>query len=126
MKNILIGNGINTYDYIPKKDVKKSKKLKLLTIANLAPWHGIDKVLIALSNVKYEFEYNIIGSGDQLTYLKQIVLDLKLENKVFFKGFMNKEKYLNYLHKSTLGIGSLAWSRVGLQISSTLKNREYI
>lgn len=126
-KNLLIGNGINSKYYIPSKIIcKKIIKHKFLTIANLAPWHGIDRALLSLSKVNYDFEYNIIGSGQELNNLKNIVKDLDLGKKVFFRGFLKKKDYLKYLHSSTLGIGSLAWDRVGVKTSSTLKNREYI
>jgi len=125
-KSILIGNGIDTDYYILKKNYNKNKYLKFIIIANLAPWHGVDKILIALSKINYNFELKIVGDGVEYEKLQLLSNKLNLENSVLFLGNMNRKEYVKYLYSSDLGIGSMSWDLIGVKVSSALKLREYV
>lgn len=125
-KSILIGNGIDTDYYVFKKNYNKNKYLKFIIIANLAPWHGVDKILIALSKINYNFELKIVGDGVEYEKLQLLSNKLNLENSVLFLGNMNRKEYIKYLYSSDLGIGSMSWDLIGVKVSSALKLREYV
>ena len=60
--------------------------LKLVLVARLLSYKNIDKVIIALSKIKKDFIFDIYGDGPEKAYLKNLVLDLKLSNKIFING----------------------------------------
>ena len=91
----------------------------------MAPWHGIDKIIIALSKVNYRFVLNIIGDGVEFINLIKIAEELKMKSKIKFHGSLPLNKYVPILYESDLGIGSMSWDLVGVKKSSTLKLREY-
>lgn len=125
-KTILIGNGIDTDYYAIRSNYNKTTHLKFIIIANLAPWHGVDKILIALSKVDYNFELKIVGDGVEFNKLKLLSKKLNLENSVLFLGKMDRKEYIKHLYSSDLGIGSMSWDLIGVKISSALKLREYV
>ena len=125
--NLLIGNGIDSEkysNYFPKNHEQGQIK-KFVIVANLAPWHGIDKIIIALSKVNYRFVLNIIGDGVEFINLIKIAEELKMKSKIKFHGSLPLNKYVPILYESDLGIGSMSWDLVGVKKSSTLKLREY-
>jgi glycosyltransferase involved in cell wall biosynthesis len=103
----------------------------LVSIGTFAPWHGWDKVLYALANIKnnndvFNIKYYIIGDGVELKNLTILCNKLNLQDYVFFLGTKKREDYVNIINRCNLGVGSLAWERVGVKVASPLKNREYI
>lgn len=82
------------------KKFKKEKKEEfiILTVANLVKRKGIDTVLRALSILKNEFnfKYYIIGKGPEEKNLKNLTEELNLQDKVFFLGELDEEKFKYY------------------------------
>ena len=82
----------------PIIDKQENEVLHFVTVGRLAPWKNIDKIIqaMALLNDKgFNFIFNIVGSGPIYEKLKQLVTDLKLEEKIFFLG----QKKTNELNK---------------------------
>tara|TARA_B110000211_G_scaffold12809_1_gene13404 strand:+ start:8986 stop:10035 length:1050 start_codon:yes stop_codon:yes gene_type:complete len=124
--NILIGNGIDVDFYQNFKRNLITKKIKFIIVANLAPWHGVDRVIKALSTVNYDFELNIVGGGVEYENLVNLTRKLKLQNKIVFTGPLERKTYINLMCDSDLGIGSMAWDLIKVKVSSALKLREYV
>ncbi|EIM77229.1 hypothetical protein A3SI_06549 [Nitritalea halalkaliphila LW7] len=61
-----------------------------------------------------------------MTYNKNLVRRLNLQEYVTFKGFLQGEQLDALYDWATIGIGSLAIGRKGLKYTSELKAREYI
>lgn len=57
-----------------------------ITVARLSEEKGIDNILRALQKTKTPFEYTIIGDGPMLSSLKQLTIELKLQQQVLFAG----------------------------------------
>jgi glycosyltransferase involved in cell wall biosynthesis len=129
-KNLLLGNGIDVESYILKNSqsnrFKNFKVYNIVVIANLAPWHGIDLLLKALSLLKFKFHLHIIGDGPEKNKLELLATNLNLQDSITFHGKLSREKYLLILEKAHLGIGSLNWNIIDVKISSALKLREYV
>ncbi len=79
------------------KEEKKDKFI-LLTVANLVKRKGIDTVLRALNILKdeFDFKYYIIGKGPEEKNLKDLTKKLDLQDRVFFLGELNEEKFKYY------------------------------
>ncbi len=92
----VIYNAVDVQKYILKYSKEEArKKLDLephakiiLTIARLAPWKGIDKVIPILPEIAKQVskvKYLVIGEGDKL-YLKQLAKSCKAKDRITFLG----------------------------------------
>ena len=128
-KFILINNGIQLEGLNIKKQNKKNY-LNLLSIANVAFWHGYDRIIKGLHeyykiNPEKEVFYHCVGEGPELTNLKKLTKELNLEKYVIFHGTKTGEDLDKVVDECDIAFGSLGNHRKGLYADSALKNREY-
>jgi len=128
-KIVLINNGIRLED-IKIKNQNKNSFINLVSIANVAFWHGYDRIIKGLyeyykNNPKKEVYYHCVGEGPELENLKSLVKELKLEKYVIFHGTKVGEELDKIVDESDIAFGSLGNHRKGLYRDSALKNREY-
>jgi colanic acid/amylovoran biosynthesis glycosyltransferase len=71
---------------------KPAKVLKILTVARLVEKKGIEYSLKALSNLNLNFEYRIVGEGEEKKRLEKLVLELNLNKRVKFLGAKNSKE----------------------------------
>ena len=64
----------------------RKRQYKFFTVARLSPEKGIDRLLESLSLLDIDFNYYIIGHGEEKNSLQQMTNNLNLQNKVFFEG----------------------------------------
>jgi glycosyltransferase involved in cell wall biosynthesis len=127
-----ISNGINV-DRIPVRSALRPihDGLHLLGLANVAFWHGYDRVIKGLSdyysdaNNKFPIFFHIAGEGPVLYSLKQMALDLAVEKYVIFHGPVYGEELDKLINSCNIAVASLGLHRIGLQEGSVLKAREY-
>ena len=130
-KTLKMGNGILLTDQIPlTKAVWPSKALNLIAVAQLADWHGYDRILYALSELKKhnlpcEITFTIVGNGEALSFLKNLSGELGLDN-VRFTGRLTGISLDKEFDNAHIGVASLGLYRVGLKESAVLKAREYL
>ena len=108
-KYSIITPAINLSEMKSGKD-NKSSILKIVTIGRLHWIKNYSEILKALKLLKekgYNFEYNIIGSGDLIEALKYEAYEYNLLDQVVFKGELS--------HSNTLGI--LSQSDIYIQYS---------
>jgi len=128
-KFILISNGIQL-DSVKVKKQNKKNYLNLLSIANVAFWHGYDRIIKGLyeyykTNPEKEIYYHSVGEGPELTNLKKLAKELKLEKYVIFHGTKTGEDLDKVVDECDIALGSLGFHRSGLTGGSPLKAREY-
>jgi len=126
-KFILITNGIQL-DSVRVKKQNKKNYLNLLSIANVAFWHGYDRIIKGLyeyykTNPQKEIYYHCVGEGPELTNLKKLTKELNLEKYVIFHGIKTGEDLDKVFDESDIALGSLGLHRISA--GSPLKNREY-
>lgn len=90
-KQKLIPLGLDTNYYSPDLFVKENTDafFKIITVANLVPVKGIEvliKAIHILNNEKIKLEVLGDTRDNYAAHLKQLVLDLKLTNQIFFLG----------------------------------------
>jgi glycosyltransferase involved in cell wall biosynthesis len=71
--------------------VTMKKKRKIVTVAALEDWKGVDRVVEAFSQVQQqlpEYELIIIGGGSRQDDLKQLVAKSGISKRVYFRGEM--------------------------------------
>jgi glycosyltransferase involved in cell wall biosynthesis len=79
----------------------------LLYPGTLTYHQGLDIAVRAFSVIKDEIpeaDFHIYGSGDQSAFLKSLVAQLGLENRVFFKGSLAVEEMVRVIENADLGI----------------------
>lgn len=128
-KFILINNGIQLEGLNIKKQNKKNY-LNLLSIANVAFWHGYDRIIKGLHEYyktypEKEVFYHCVGEGAELTNLKKLTKELNLEKYVIFHGTKTGEDLDKVVDECDIALGSLGFHRSGLTGGSPLKAREY-
>lgn len=95
----IIPNGLNIENYS-----KKKKKNFILYSGRLVPHKRLEDLIKAFNLIRDEIKENliIIGNGPEKDKLTSLVNKLKLEDRIFFKKFLEKEKYYKHLSEAKL------------------------
>ncbi len=133
-KVVIIGNGVDV-DSIPCRvctPIWPDQKLNLVAVGTIAFWHGWDKIIKVIKELKEE-EFKVfdilltfIGEGPELINLKKMVDEYQLNSFVKFKGHLTGSDLYKEYENAHIGLGSLGWSRIDLKMASPIKSREYI
>ncbi len=126
-------NGIDSEKFgLVNTAVFDGKNLELLGLANVQPWHGLDRIINGLAiyldtNPPINIKFHIVGSGGELENLKNLVLRKGLSEHVFFHGFVSGDNLIAMFERCHVGIGSLGMHRINVAKGETsaLKSREY-
>ncbi len=98
--NFVIHHGIDFEKIVVKKKYKQKNKIKLLTVAALESWKGIQAVIAAFSeqSIKNNYEYFVIGEGPYRSKLKRLIKKYNAENSIFLLGQKDNVEslYCNY------------------------------
>jgi glycosyltransferase involved in cell wall biosynthesis len=131
-RTLKMGNGIVIRNKTPLQSaVWPNSKLVLIGAAQLAYWHGFDRVLRAMhelqnEDAEYQIRFIIAGEGGELQNLKGMVTQLNLQSSVEFRGVLTGEELDTAFGESHVGIASLGLYRKNLTEASDLKTREYL
>jgi L-malate glycosyltransferase len=107
-------NSFIAYSGIPKNLIEKAKLLiknrkelakakKIISVCRLIKLKQIDKVIVALNEIKKEglnWEYTIIGEGKERQKLENLTKKLHLENQIKFLGYLPRNEVFDYMDKS--------------------------
>jgi len=131
-KTIVISNGIDV-DSIPfsvERNDKNKGVLNLVGVANVAPWHGYDRVIKGLElfykcnpSPSLKVVFHVVGEGPSSSKLRELVKIKGLENIVSFHGIRVGQELEYIFSNADIAVGSLALHRTGG--GNPLKNREY-
>ena len=129
-KNIpdfVLSNGINVGS-VKKSDKNKDEKIvNCLISAHYRIWHGIDRLISGLIELKNQLPivFHLAGEGKVLDELKAIISKNNLNEYFKFYGLLSHENIDEIAGHCDVAIGSLGLHRIGLKEASILKNREY-
>ena len=115
-----------------KKDNVLHSPIKFIAVANIAYWHGYDRLINGFVNYykindRQNVELMIVGDGDSNTIetLKKIVIDNNLQNRIQFLGSKDGQELDELFDNSDLAIGCLGCHRKRVVEIKSLKNIEY-
>ena len=98
--NFVVHHGLDFSEINRKSYYEQKGKLKILTVAALESWKGIQHVISVFKEceIKRNFEYHIIGAGPHYNDLYQDVIKNNAEDSVSFLGLKNNvhSLYSNY------------------------------
>jgi glycosyltransferase involved in cell wall biosynthesis len=108
-----------------------SEGLHLLGVANVAFWHGYDRVIKGLSRYysqkekKYPVLFHVVGEGPEKQKLMKMTQELGLEDVVIFHGSVFGRDLDRLFDSCHVAVASLGLHRINLLEGSVLKAREY-
>lgn len=88
------------------------KELDIFLISRLVELKGIDILVESVSILKNKFpeiKVGIAGTGPCLNQLKKLTKELKLENNIFFLGFISEEEKYRYYKSSKIVVVPSRW-----------------
>ena len=105
-------------------------ELHLIAVANLAKAHAFDRLIYGMADYKKgnpekKLIFHIVGSAEQFLELRNLAENLGLAEEVVFHGFQQTEGLNKVYDQCDMAVASLGLHRVGLNIASPLKFREY-
>lgn len=128
---IHISNGVD-FSRVPlshsacEKTDARTCSLKLLSVANIHLWHGLDRLIRGMADYP-DCELHIVGDG--LTQIiesyRELALSLGISDRVKILGPLYGEALDREFEWADLAVGSLGRHRSGITSIKTLKNREY-
>ena len=129
IENVSIPNGLPKLANI--KINLNYDEINMISVSNMFPGHGIDRVLRGISDYysksfSKKIYLHLIGEGPELQKLKQLTSTLSISPYVFFYGPLNGEKKDAIYQKCNCGCGPLASHRTGYKLASPLKTKEYL
>lgn len=110
----------------------KVKNFNFIAVGTIAKWHGWDIFLEGLNLYRernddiQKFNILFVGDGPEYNNLLQLVNKYNFHNIVSFTGLVPFENISNLYKGRSIGLGSLAWHRVGVTRASPIKSREYL
>jgi len=90
--------------FIIDRKTHNNEKIKIITLSKLIKRKNIDKIITALNDVDFDFEYNIFGEGKEKNKLIQLIKGLKLENKIKIHSHINHNLIFSELDKHDIFI----------------------
>lgn len=82
---------------------KKNKKINLIFVGALGKSHNLENVFEAISNVKEDFIFTVIGDGDLKSYY---IKEFSHDRRFLFKGQLKHNDAIKYINNSDICIAS--------------------
>ncbi|GAC1388679.1 MAG: glycosyltransferase family 4 protein [Ktedonobacteraceae bacterium] len=114
----------------PEPALKQGKPFLLAYVGVMGTQDGVELVLYALYELTHirkrqDVSLVLMGDGDQLSALKVLTQQLKLEDVVHFAGWVAKEDMLRYLTVTDIGLSPDPSNELN-DFSTMLKTMEYM
>ncbi|MGX7058991.1 glycosyltransferase [Vagococcus humatus] len=128
IETIMISNCVD-FSLVPMRTTSCLKKNTIImtSIANFNYWHGLDRLILGISNYsgKYKILLNVVGEGKEIPSLKKLTKKLGLQDSIIFYGFQEGEELTKICNRTDIAIDSLGRHRSGVKYNSSLKGKEY-
>jgi Glycosyltransferase len=127
-----IGNGINLKNInLKNMTIKKTNRLDLIAVANVAFWQGYDRVIEGLK-IYYDNNhldclvyFNIVGLGNDITRLTTLVHKYNLEKYIIFHGYKSGKDLDKLYDDCDIAMSTFGMYRKNMKDGAALKVREY-
>lgn len=125
-------NGIDLKNIQCKKENHKEGELHIICVSTFEFWHGYDRLFEGLAkyyqlpSLEIKIFLHVVGDGWQREKYESIVKDKGLEEYVFFYGMLYGDELDKVYDKCELACASLGLHRIGVEVGSFLKTREYL
>lgn len=101
----VVPNGVDINKFKSQiSNLKNTEEKILITASRLVKKNAIDDVIKALQYLPENVKFLILGEGEEKEKLKNLVRELKVENKVEFLGFIDHSEMMKYFEKADIFI----------------------
>ena len=113
----------------PRKS--ESGDIHLIGVANIAKWHGFDRVIEGIKEYKIrggkrDVFFHVVGGGIELDNLKEIAKSTAINKYILFHGTIVGEELDRLFDAADIGVSVLATYRSKMKKTyDSLKSREY-
>lgn len=106
---VTISNGIYADKYLKKSNEKLQKKT-ILYVGRFVPSKNVEMIVGVLPKIlsKIDARLILVGGGTSENKIKNLVKDLKIENRVLFTGFASEEKVRKMYKKANIFVTASA------------------
>lgn len=112
-------NGV-LYRDLQLMDCRGKDVPEMLFVANFAPWHGLDRLLLALKDSHHDFVLHLVGQiPEECT---QIANDARIK----MHGELSSQEIFELSQRCWIGLASFALDRKKMKQACPLKVREYL
>ena len=122
-----INNGIDVTAISLRSYQPQEDGIHMLLLASMCDWHGYDRVITALQNYKghEKIILHFAGNDGDGSLAKWKQLAEGMEN-VIFHGGVYGDDLDELINRMDLGVSSLGLYRIGLELGTVMKGREYM
>jgi glycosyltransferase involved in cell wall biosynthesis len=126
-ENGIDASQIRNFKKLPDDD--NSKPVVLVSVANVAFYHGYDRLILGLADYKRSHPnrhviFHLVGAGSALPELKALTRQQGVEDTIYFHGPLLGESLDGVMQLADLGISHLGLHRKKAD-TSDLKSREF-
>ena len=95
--------------FVKKENIVEFKsfnkdKLNIITLSKLIKRKNIDKIILALANVKFDYNFSIYGDGKEKKYLNSLIKKYRLTDKIKIYPYVEHNLINNILDKNDVFI----------------------
>ena len=125
-------NGVNLKNITCRKNIHHEGEIHVICVSTFEFWHGYDRLFEGLAQYytqqdrRFDIYIHVVGDGLQRHKYENIVLEKELSNYVKFYGMLYGDELDKVYDKCELACASLGLHRIGVEVGSFLKTREYL
>ena len=118
---VVIPNGVEIPE-LTERNWRPDSRLRLLYLGRLHPKKGIENLIRCMMELKEETLLNIYGNGEQnyTNQLKELIISLGLENRIFLRGHVTGVKKKLAFENSDLSIVPSFTENFGMVVAESL------
>lgn len=129
---LLLKNGVEFDKLLPKEINIYNNSINIICVANVAYWHGYDRMIRGLDNYVSENSnsrkvfFHIVGEGKEVDDYKKYVEKNHLQEYIFFYGKKSGRQLNEIYNKGDLAVDCLGLHRKKVERVSSIKSKEYL
>lgn len=126
-----IQNGIHIDDHPVRPAKTDTSEIHLIAVASFQRHHGYERIIKGITEYYAQggtrrIVLDLVGGGDECNNYRKMVEECSIQDHVVFWGPKHGEELTKIYEQADIGLGSFAFYKIGLELASSLKLREYL
>lgn len=131
IQTICIQNGVNVEEHPIRENKGSPNEIHMIAVACFQRYHGYERAIKGLAAYYRQggtrnVILDMVGGGDELDAYKKLTESLDMQDHVVFWGPRHGEELKQVFNLADIGLGSFGFYKIGLEVASSLKLREYL
>lgn len=128
---IKVQNGIDVAEQPVRSAKTDTSEIHLIAVALFQPYHGYERIIKGIAEYyreggTREVILDMVGGGSECSNYQALAKELEIEDHVTFWGIRRGEELAEVFERADIGLGSFGFFKIGLEVASSLKLREYL